>query len=71
MDFPTSIEAVQSLSRQFPRAKSKLVEDKANGPAIIDTLKDKITGLIPVNPGTNSKEYRAHAVSYLFEAGNV
>ncbi|MGC6367359.1 MAG: phage terminase large subunit [Candidatus Marinamargulisbacteria bacterium] len=71
MDFPTTLEAVNSMTRRFPKAKTKLVEDKANGPAIIASLKDKISGLIAVNPGTDSKASRAHAVSFLFEAGNV
>ena len=71
MDFPATLEAVKSMTRRFPKAKAKLVEDKANGPAIIATLKDKIAGLIAVNPGSDSKESRAHAISFLFEAGNV
>lgn len=48
----------------------RLVEDKANGTAIIDTLKEEVPGLIPVNP-TQSKEARARAVSPDVEAGNV
>lgn len=71
LNFPETIEAIKALTRRFPKAKAKLVEDKANGPAIIDTLKDEISGLIAINPGTASKESRAHAVSFLFEAGNV
>lgn len=46
------------------------VEDKANGPAVIDTLKQEISGVIPVNP-TNSKEARARAVTPQVESGNV
>ncbi|MCP4051060.1 MAG: phage terminase large subunit [bacterium] len=71
LDFPGTIEAIKSMTRRYPKAKSKLVEDKANGPAIIDTLKDEVSGLIPINPGSASKESRAHAISFLFEAGNV
>lgn len=48
----------------------RLVEDKANGTAILDTLRDQISGLIPVNPG-ESKEARARAVTPEVEAGNV
>lgn len=48
----------------------RLVEDKANGTAIIDTLREKISGLIPVNP-TESKEARMRAVTPEIEAGNV
>lgn len=47
-----------------------LVEDKANGTAVIDTLKAKIPGMIPINP-TNSKEARARAQTPQVEAGNV
>lgn len=52
------------------RVHERLVEDKANGTAVIDTLKDEISGLIPINP-TDSKEARARAVTPDVEAGNV
>ena len=50
----------------------RLVEDKANGPAVIDALKTKISGLIaiPVN-AKDSKIARARSVTPLLEAGNV
>lgn len=70
MDFPTTIQAVKSLSSKWPQAVAKLVEDKANGPAVISTLKHEIAGLIPVEP-QGSKEARAYAVSPHIEAGNV
>jgi predicted phage terminase large subunit-like protein len=47
-----------------------LVEDKANGTAVIDTLKEQIPGMIPINP-TDSKEARARAVAPTVEAGNA
>lgn len=50
--------------------RKRIVEDKANGTAVIDVLKDEISGLVPVNP-TDSKEGRARAVTPLAEAGNV
>jgi hypothetical protein len=46
------------------------VEDKANGTAVIDTLKSEIPGLIAVQP-EGGKEARAHAVSAFVEAHNV
>jgi predicted phage terminase large subunit-like protein len=70
MDFPATIQAVRTLSAKWPQAKVKLVEDKANGPAVIVTLKKEISGLIPVEP-QGSKESRAWAVSPEVEAGNV
>ena len=49
---------------------TRLVEDKANGPAIIDSLKDEVSGIRPVNP-RDSKEARARAVTPEVESGNV
>ena len=48
----------------------RLIEDKANGPAIIETLREEIAGIKPVNPGT-SKEARARAITPEVESGNV
>lgn len=70
MDFPATLRAVESLAAKWPAALTKLVEDKANGPAVIATLKAKIPGLIAVEP-RGSKEARASAVSPAIEAGNV
>ena len=49
---------------------AKLVEDKANGPAVIQTLRNEIPGLIAV-PGNDDKVASAHAVSWYVEGGNV
>lgn len=46
------------------------VEDKANGPAIIDDLKEKIAGLVAVDP-QGGKIARAWSASGDVEAGNV
>ena len=46
------------------------MEDKANGPAVIDSLSRLVPGLIPVNP-QGSKEARARAVTPEIESGNV
>lgn len=48
----------------------RLVEDSANGPALIETLRSSISGIKPII-ARGSKENRAHAVSPLFESGNV
>ena len=70
MDFPATVQAVRSLSAKWPQARNKLVEDKANGPAVIATLKNEIPGLIAVNP-EGGKVVRAQAASPDIEAGNV
>lgn len=71
MEFTESLDAIRKLTRQYPNAKRKLVEDKANGPAVISMLKHEISGLIPINPGADSKEARAFAVTPIVESGNV
>lgn len=70
MDFPTTIRSVVGMHELFPQCRTILIEDKANGPALIDTLKESIPGIIPV-AARGSKEERLHAVSSYFEAGNV
>lgn len=47
-----------------------LVEDKANGSAIIDTLTVELGGIIPIEPD-GGKEARASAVQPSMEGGNV
>lgn len=48
----------------------RVIEEKANGAAIIDTLREKISGMKPVNPKT-SKEARARAITPEVESGHV
>lgn len=69
-DFVSTIAAVQAVTERWPDAKAKWIEDKANGPAVISTLKSKISGLIAIEP-YGTKEARAFAVSPEVEAGNV
>ena len=71
LSFTQTLDAIRSMSRLYPEGIAKLVEDKANGPAIIDTLRREITGIMPVSPGADSKEARAASVSPVFEAGQI
>jgi len=70
MDFPSTVRAVKGLSAKWPRCTAKLIEDKANGTAVLQTLKREIPGLIPVEP-EGGKVARANAVAPFIEAGNV
>ena len=70
LDMPATKDAVLSLSHRWPKATAKLVEDKANGPAVIQELKHQLEGLIEVTP-EGGKIARAHAVSPMVESGNV
>ena len=70
LDFPATVEGVRRLARMEPFATAKLIEDKANGPAVVVTLTDKVPGIIAVDP-RGGKFSRASASAGLFEAGDV
>lgn len=70
MDFVESIQALRDMSAKWPMATEKIVEDKANGPAIISAIRREISGVIAVTP-TDSKDGRLRSTTPLFEAGNV
>ncbi len=69
LDFPATVKAFRSFVARYP-ATEKLVEDKANGPAVIATLKNEIPGIIAIIPD-GGKEARANAVAPYVESGNV
>lgn len=64
----TCVEVKEQYTEYRPRPI--LIEDKANGPAVIDTLKAKVPGILPVEPD-GSKLARAHAITAYWEAGNI
>jgi predicted phage terminase large subunit-like protein len=70
MDFPGTLTAVRAMTARWPLARAKLVEDKANGTAVVASLKKEIPGLIAVDP-QGGKVSRVVAVSPDVEAGNV
>ena len=69
-DFVKTCQQFLAAAEKWPRVTRKLIEDKANGPAIISTLKREVTGIVPIVP-KESKEARASAVTTLWEARNV
>jgi predicted phage terminase large subunit-like protein len=75
MDFAESLISLENFLTVIQKntgfkPTGHLIEDKANGPAVISTLQKKISGLIPM-PTVGSKVARAHAVAPLIRAGNV
>lgn len=67
--FVDTKKAFEIMWEKWPAALAKLVEDKANGPALIDELSRTVPGIIPIKP-RGSKEERANAVAPTVEAGN-
>lgn len=70
MDFNKQLRAIQAMHIRRPNAKAIYIEDKANGSAIINTIRQQISGIIPVVP-KGDKVTRANVVVPFFEAGNV
>lgn len=68
--FPTACQKVVEISRMFPQAHKKLIEAKANGPAVVQTLRQTVPGLVEVEP-YGDKVSRLNAVAPDYESGNV
>jgi len=70
--FATTVKAVKNMSASYfgKMTKDKLVEFRANGPAVVAVLQKKIAGFKDVEP-EGSKEARAHGVVFQFDSGNV
>ena len=69
MDFPQTVKTIQLVRELYPRAMTVLIEDKANGSAVILTLQREMF-CVPVNP-KGGKEARVNAVSPAIESGHV
>ena len=70
LDFGPTMAAIKSCHAMFPQAHAVLIEDKANGPAIISELQKEIAGIVAVNP-EGGKLARAQATAPLWEAGSI
>lgn len=75
MTFTKTCSTILELVRKFngkhphlPRAMKTLIEDKANGTAIVDSLMTKVSGVIAVTP-EGGKEARANVLEAPVEAG--
>lgn len=69
MDFVETQSAFRQLSGDWPEVETKLVENKANGPAIISSLRSEISGIIAVEP-EGDKVARAMAEQGTIESGH-
>ena len=69
LTFSQTLDAIRMAQTLFPNAQRVLIEDKANGTAIIDVLQREMF-CIPVNP-KGGKEARVNAISPAIESGHV
>lgn len=70
MSFTDTVQGVRRMSQLWPQAYDKLIEDKANGPAVENVLKSEIPGITLVNP-EGGKEARANASSLYYSSGRL
>ncbi len=70
MDLNSIERCIAALVARYPFCRAKLIEDKANGPAVEQRLRKHLSGIIPVTP-EGGKVARANGVSPLCEAGDV
>lgn len=74
MGYIATVGAIKALMNRwrlvYGEPHAKLIEDKANGPAIIEQLDRDFPGIIPIEP-QGGKLVRAHASSPFYQSGNI
>lgn len=69
MGFRGALAAILRMHEKWD-PDGHLIEDSANGPAVIETLQDEVPGIVPVTP-RGSKRGRVEAIAPQVEAGNM
>ena len=70
LSFTGTLTQISQMLTKWPQITAKLIEGKANGPAVMDVFKGLVTGIISVNP-EGDKVSRANALTPMFQGGNV
>lgn len=70
MDFGPTLKAVEAMCKDVPGANAILIEDKANGSAIISELRQRVPGVLAVEP-YGGKLSRAQGMAPSWESGSV
>ena len=69
-DFVQNLNYVQGIDATYP-ASIQIIEDKANGSPLLDTLREVVPGMQGYNPGTDSKAERLKLSTPWISSGNV
>ena len=71
LDFVKTVNKIKELYELYPELDEMVIENKANGPAIISTLQyiDGMPPIVPVDP-QGGKVSRAKAITNFVKAGN-
>lgn len=68
--FTDTKRAIMDMWRTWPNVTKVLIEDKANGPAVLSEMQKMVPGMVAINP-IGSKESRVHAITSMMESGHV
>jgi predicted phage terminase large subunit-like protein len=68
--FVETLHAIRQMRAKYPETRAVLIEDAANGPAVVSTLHKEIPGILAVTP-EGGKQSRAAAVQPQIESGQV
>lgn len=69
-DFDDTCKVIEDLLKAYPAVRRVLVENKANGPAVINVMRKRFPGFIGLEP-EGGKTARANAMVPAVESGNV
>jgi predicted phage terminase large subunit-like protein len=70
MGFVDTVNSIKTMKARWPQVGAIYIEDKANGSAVIEVLKNSIPGIIPLQPD-GGKEARISSITKFLEAGNI
>jgi predicted phage terminase large subunit-like protein len=70
LSFTATRDAIRKVYSRHPDASAVIIEDAANGPAIIDELRKEIPIIVPITP-LGSKYARAMSIQPIAEAGCI
>lgn len=70
LNFVATLQAIRTVKAVFPESQYILVEDKANGSAIIQMLQSEFIGVIGITP-KGGKVARVNAITPAIESGHV
>ncbi len=70
LDLLNTINRILYMKAAYPSVSAIFVEDKANGPAVVQLMRKEVSGVIPVKP-EGGKVSRLNTVMGAIESGNV
>lgn len=71
LNYPQSKQLIKDLTVMYPNYHAVLIEEKANGPALMADLRSEISAMVAFDVENLTKLQRAHLVQPIFQGGNI